>query len=219
MGFPTLKLTFNPSRQHFIACRQTQTRQFFFLRLVSAQIGQGDTRESLRRFLEDWRVLIGADPAQLSLVERTDEPTGNKTARYRQRPFRNPLRGPYGNLVIRFDGNHRLLDVVSSCLPNADRLQTALVGITPKITPEDVVTLVRGRPLTLPNASGQPQNFTVLANDALNVRQMVVYALPPKDQGTAVQLHLAWEIELTNGPFKTIYLDAVDGELIAGTSS
>src|SRR5215813_10573907 len=63
------------------------------------------TRESLRRFIVEWRPLIGAEPDQLSLVERTDEPSGVKVARYEQRPFRYPLRGGFGNLTIRFRGD------------------------------------------------------------------------------------------------------------------
>ena len=51
-----------------------------------------DTRESLRRFIVEWQRLIGAEPSQLSLVERIDEPSGVKIARYEQRPFRYPLR-------------------------------------------------------------------------------------------------------------------------------
>src|SRR5262245_16250604 len=59
-------------------------------------------RESLRRFIGAWRPLIGADPPELSLVEIIDEPGGVKLARYVQRPFRHPLRGGFGNLIIRF---------------------------------------------------------------------------------------------------------------------
>jgi hypothetical protein len=66
---------------------------------------EDDTRESLRRFLVEWQRLIGADPNQLSLVERVDEPSGVKVARYEQRPFRYPLRGGFGNLTIRFRSN------------------------------------------------------------------------------------------------------------------
>ena len=82
-----------------------------------------DTRESLRRFIVEWQTLIGAEPNQLSLVERTDEPSGVKVARYEQRPFRYPLRGGFGTLVIRFRSNGQLVGLSSNCIPNADRLQ------------------------------------------------------------------------------------------------
>jgi hypothetical protein len=172
------------------------------------------TRESLRRFIADWRVLIGADPVQLSLVERTDEPKGDKLARYEQRPFRYPLRGGYGNLVIRFTGNLQVLDLSSNCLPNADRLQTAFASITPKVTAEDALNHVKSRSITLTDAAGKQQTFTLAANNSVTVRQLVIYALA--NQNNALELHLAWEIDTPNGPFKTVYLDAEDDRVIAG---
>ena len=59
-------------------------------------MNEEETRESLRRFINEWRRLIGADPSQLSLVEQLDQPDGTKLANYEQRPFRYPLRGDYG---------------------------------------------------------------------------------------------------------------------------
>src|SRR5688572_2630706 len=55
-----------------------------------------ETRESLRRFINEWRALLGVEPAHLSLIERIDEPSGIKLARYEQRPFRYALRGGFG---------------------------------------------------------------------------------------------------------------------------
>lgn len=174
-----------------------------------------ETRESLRRFIVDWRPLIGAEPAQLSLIERTDEPTGAKVARYEQRPFRYPLRGGYGNLVIRFSSDRRVLDLSSNCIPNADRLQAALAGITPKITSEDALSQVKSGSMAITDASGTPQKLTLSANDTVSVRQLVVYALPTKGQDNALELHLAWEIEIPNSSIKTIYLDAIEDRVIA----
>ena len=90
-----------------------------------------DMRESLRRFIVEWQTLIGADPNQLSLVERTDEPSGVKVARYEQRPFRYPLRGGFGKLEIRFTNDRRLVSLSSNCLPDSERLQTALNQVGP----------------------------------------------------------------------------------------
>jgi hypothetical protein len=173
-----------------------------------------ELREALRRFIVDWRVLIGADPAQLSLVERTDEKNGDKLARYEQRPFRYPLRGGFGNLVIRFANNLRVLDLSSNCLPNAERLQTSLASITPKVTAEDALNHLKSGSITLTDATGKQQTFTLPANTSVTVRQLVVYALA--NQNNALELHLAWEIDIPNGSFKTVYLDAVDDQVIAG---
>ena len=173
-----------------------------------------ETRESLRRFIDDWRVLIGAQPAQLSLVERTDEPSGVKLARYEQRPFRYALRGQYGKLLIRFNNDRHLIDLSSSCIRNAERFQTALSAVTPKVSAEDAVAHVRGRTVNLTDANGRLQSFTLSANEVAETTQLVVYALPSSDR-SRLELHVAWEIETPNAGVKKVYLDAVSDEIIA----
>src|SRR5215211_6067321 len=113
-----------------------------------------ETRESLRRFIVEWQRLIGAEPGQLSLVERTDEPSGIKVARYEQRPFRYPLRGGFGTLLIRFRNDGQIVEFTSNCIPNTDRLQAALAGLTPKITSEDAVNHVKTQPVTVMDVNG-----------------------------------------------------------------
>ena len=163
-----------------------------------------ETRESLRRFIVEWQRLIGAEPNQLSLVERTDEPSGVKVARYEQRPFRYPLRGGYGTLVIRFRSNGQLVGFSSNCIPNADQIQATLNGLTPKLTGEQAVDRVKNQPtVSLP------------ASATVEARQLVVYAQPSKDPSSGLQIRLAWEIEVTNGPIKWVYLDAISDEIIA----
>jgi len=168
-----------------------------------------ETRESLRRFIADLQNLIGAEPAELSLVERIDEPSGIKVARYEQRPFRLPLRGDFGKLIIRFQSDRRVLDVSSNCLPNSDRLQAALNNLTPKVTQESAPSLIKGHAITVGS-----QTFTLPENSPVEVRQLVTYVTLSQDRQT-VELHLAWEIDVTNGPIKTIYLDAISEQVIA----
>ena len=173
-------------------------------------------RESLRRFIAEWQRLLGARPEELSLVERTDDAAGAKLARYEQRPFRYPLRGGYGNLTIRFRNDRRLVSLSSNCLPNAERLQAALNQVNPQITGEEAVTRVKAQPITVSSTTGQ-QTITLPANAVLDPRQLVVYALPSPGQSSGLELHLAWEINVTNGPIKTIYFDAVSSQVIAAT--
>ena len=161
-----------------------------------------DTRESLRRFIVEWQTLIGAEPNQLSLVERTDEPSGVKVARYEQRPFRYPLRGGFGTLVIRFRSNGQLAGLSSNCIPNADRLQAALNALTPTVTADQAVTHVKTQ---------QPASAKVEA------RQLVVYAQPSKSSPSGLELRLAWEVEVTNASVSKVYLDALSDEIIATT--
>lgn len=165
-----------------------------------------DTRESLRRFIVEWQTLIGAEPNQLSLVERTDEPSGVKVARYEQRPFRYPLRGGFGTLVIRFRSNGQLVGFSSNCIPNADRLQASLNALTPTVTAEQAVNHVK------------TQQVVSLAGSAkIEARQLVVYAQPSKDPPSGLEIRLAWEIDVTNGPTSKVYLDALSDEIIATT--
>jgi hypothetical protein len=173
-----------------------------------------ETRESLRRFIDEWRPLIGAEPAHLSLIERIDEPSGVKVARYEQRPFRYPLRGGFGRLLIRFTSNRELVELSSTCLRNADRLQTALSTITPKLSAEEAVAHIRGKTVNLTDLNGRAQSFTLSATESAEAKQLVVYALPSSDRST-LELHIAWEIETPNAPAKRIYLDAVSDLIIA----
>jgi hypothetical protein len=170
-----------------------------------------ETRESLRRFIAEWQSLIGADPHQLSLVDRTDS-GAIKIARYEQRPFRYPLRGDVGSLTIRFQNDRRLLNVSSTCIPNADRFQSQLSSLTPVVTAEDAANLVKQQPISI--ASDQPATVTLPGNAVVNVQQLVIYAKPATDR-QSLELHLAWEIDVANGPIKTIYLDAISRQFLA----
>jgi hypothetical protein len=172
-------------------------------------------RESLRRFIVEWRQLIGADPDQLSLVERTDEASGVRLARYEQRPFRYPLRGEFGKLAIRFRVDRQVVSITSNCIPNADRLQGPLAGLTAKITADQAVDHVRREPVVVADGSGAQQTFTIPSNAGLAARELVVYARPAADPAGGLQLYLAWEIEVSNGPMKTVYLDAVSDQVLA----
>jgi hypothetical protein len=183
---------------------------------ADAQQTEEQTRESLRRFIVEWRQLIGADPTQLSLVERTDEPSGEKVARYEQKPFRYPLRGGFGNLVIRFRADRQVVGFSSNCIPNAERIQAALNNLTPTVTAEAAVNSVKQQQsITAPDSSGRQQTFTLPPNAVADARQLVVYAQPSPNQSDGLQLYLAWEIDVANAPMKMVYLDAMSDRVIA----
>lgn len=176
-----------------------------------------ETRESLRRFIAEWRSLIGAEPNQLSLVERTDEPSGIKVARYEQRPFRYPLRGDFGKLLIRFRSDGQLVELSSNCIPNADRLQAALSGLTPKTTAEQAVDKIKTPSVSFTDSTGQSRTFSLPATAVTEARQLVVYAQPSNDPPSGLQIRLAWEIDITNGPISKVYVDAISDEIIAAS--
>lgn len=174
-----------------------------------------DIRESLRRFIAEWQRLIGSDPNQLSLVERIDEPSGVKIARYEQRPFRYPLRGGFGHLEIRFRSNGQLVGFTSNCIPNADRLQSTLSGLPPKVTGEQAVNHIKTQSITTTNTTGQQQTVSLPANAVVEARQLVIYAQPSKVPPSGLEIRLAWELDVTNGPVSKVYLDAISDEIIA----
>lgn len=170
-----------------------------------------DMRESLRRFIVEWQQLIGAEPNELSLVERVDEPSGVKVARYEQRPFRYPLRGPFGGLTIRFRSDWQLVGLSSTCIPHADRLQATLAGLTPKLTADQAVNRIKSQTITLRDVT----NTLLPASATVEARELVVYAQPAKTPSSGLEIRLAWEIDVTNAPIKKVYLDAISDEIIA----
>jgi hypothetical protein len=180
----------------------------------NAQMNEDETREALRRFINEWRTLIGSNLSQLSLIERVDRPDGTKIAVYEQRAFRYPLRGDFGKLQIHFTADRRLLNLTSSCIPDADRLQSSLAAITPRLTAEDAIKHVREKGARYTDASGNQQTFIPAANVALDSRELVIYVQPASPQSDLLEIHIAWEVTVSNAPFKTVYVDAVENEVI-----
>lgn len=183
---------------------------------INPEMNEEETRESLRRFITDWRVLIGADPAHLSLVERMDRPDGVKTARYEQRPFRYPLRGGFGSLEIQFLPNRAVRNITSTCLPDAEQLQSALAPVTPKLTAADAINVVRSSDITYTNATGQP-TASVGATEEVTPVELVTLVFPTSGRTDSLELHIAWEINVGANPRRLVYVDAVEGKVLQAT--
>lgn len=177
-------------------------------------MSEEETREALRRFLKEWKVLLGAESPQLSLVSETADAAGTKTALYEQRPFSYPLRGDYGKIKIRFASDRRVLELSSTAIPESERIQAALSATQTVVKAEQIPTKLVGRTLNYSDASGA-HAYTVTSRTQVTVQQLVVYPLPVSNQPAALEFHLAWEINLANAPVKVIYLDALKDEVIA----
>ena len=182
---------------------------------ATATMNEEETRESLRRFIRDWQELIGSDPAKLSLIERTDQPDGTRIAIYQQRPFRYPIRGNFGKLQINFTADRRVINLISTCIPDADRIQTAFSALNVRPRAEDTLQQLRAKGLTYRDAQGSQQTFTIPASSQMTARQMTIYILPAEDRPGTLEFHLAWEIEFTSAPVKVAYVDALNGEVVA----
>jgi hypothetical protein len=181
---------------------------------TSAQMTEEETRESLRRFLNEWKALLGAEPSQLSLVNETTNADGTKTAFYEQRPFSYPLRGEYGKVDIRFASDRRVLILSSTAIPDSVRIQAALTATQPVVKADEIPAKLAGRTFNYSDSLGQ-HTYTVTSGTQLTVQQLVVYPRLVPNQPAALEFHLAWEINLTNAPVKVIYLDALQDEVIS----
>ena len=181
---------------------------------ASVEMSEEETREALRRFINEWQNIIGADDEDLSLIERKDQPDGTKTANYEQRPFRYPLRGDFGKLQIRFASDRRVLDIISTCIPDADKLQPSLAAITPVLKTEDAIKFVVDNGVSYTAAGGQQQLLRPAPAD-INPRELVFYVVSRTPSPDALEFRLAWEIELKNSTVKTVYLDAIKSEVLA----
>ena len=189
---------------------------------ASAEMSEEEIRESLRRFIAGEARLIGAEPQQLSLVLRTDQADGTKKARYEQRPFRFPLRNGYGVLEISFAADMRVLQISSTCIPDAERLIRAAstAGVSIPATTDEVVKRLTGRTFTYPDSSGATQTLTVSPGEEIKLGELVVYPRTRAGTTPALEFHLAWEITLGRPPSaRTIYLDTVTNEVIGTDSS
>ena len=182
---------------------------------VDPEMNEEESRESLRRFIKEWQELIGADPSKLSLVERLDQPDGTKLANYEQRPFRYPIRGNYGKLEIHFAADRHVLNLTSTCIPDADRMQITLSALSVRLKAEDAAQKLRENGVTYTDAKGNRSSFSLPAAGKTNPRGLVTYILAANGHPNALEFHLAWEMELTNAPVKIAYVDAVNGEIVA----
>ncbi len=215
-GAPESRAQFQPITATIMSLAPKVGNGFYLPNVgATAAMTEEETRESLRRFINDFQELIGADPSKLSLVERADEPDGSKLATYEQRPFRYPIRGSYGRLQIRFTSDRGVLDLSSTCIPDADRMQSALAALSVRLKAEDAVQQIRASGLAYTDAKGNKLDFKLTAASEINPRGLVIYILPAKSKSEALEFHLAWEMELSNAPVKIAYIDSMNGETVA----
>lgn len=180
-------------------------------------MNEEETREALRRFLTAWQRLLGADPAQLSLAQQSRNADGTNTAVYEQRAFNYPLSGPYGRIEISFADDRRIMRLSSTAIPEAARIQTALSSSTPQLKAEDVATRLAGRKVTYTDSAGSQRSYVIGSETKISVQQVVIYPLVSSASAGTLEFHLAWEVNLTGAPVKTIYYDALTDEVLAAS--
>lgn len=188
---------------------------------AGAVMNEEETRESLRRFLRDWRDVIGSEPARLSLVDHVVQPDGTTVVNYEQRPFRFPIRGNYGKLQIRFTADRRILSISSTCIPEADRLRSALRGlgatgaVTARLTAEEATKKLREIATNASDSSPAPSVPRLPSSAQLTPRELVTHVQPSRTKPDALEFRVAWEIEITGAQATLGYVDAITGEVFA----
>ena len=188
---------------------------------VDAVMNEEETRESLRRFIREWRLLIGADPARLALVEHKVEPDGTNVANYDHRPFRYALRGNYGKLQIRFTPDRRVLSLVSTCIPDAERVSSALGALAAtgaladKLEAVEAIKELQEHDITYTNPAGVTSTFRLPLATEFKPTELVTYVRPSATKPNTLEFHIAWEIEVDNAPVKRLYVDSINGEILA----
>jgi hypothetical protein len=186
-----------------------------------AEQSEEETRESLRRFITSAPALIGSELRDLSLIEIVDAPGGAKLARYEQRPFHYPLRNDYGRVEITFTPDLRVTNIPRTAVPDGERLRPLLRNVTrERLTPERAAATVAGRALSYTDAAGAPQTRAAAPGAAdITPREMVVFPVRREGPPPALELRLAWELEVGGaGPPLLVYVDAVTGEQLAATT-
>lgn len=179
------------------------------------EVGEEETRESLRRFLASAAPLLGVAPAELSLEAYGDAGGGATRAVYRQTPFEFPLRGDYGRVEITFAPDLRVLRLSSSAVPEVERLRRAFAALQQdRLTADKAAATLTGRAVTFLDPSGNVRTRTVAQGEA-QTREIVVYPVLSASDPSTLELHLAWEV-LAAGPAPLIvYIDAFSGEQLA----
>jgi len=182
---------------------------------TGSEMNEEERRESLRRFINQWQKLLGANPAQLSLAQESKDTDGTNLAAYEQRAFSYPLRGGFGRVEIRFTNDRRILSLTSTAIPDADKIQIGLSTSAPRLKSEDVATHLAGRKISYRDSAGVERNYVIGSSGQINFQQVVVYPMLSATKAGTLEFHLAWEVSLISAPVKTIYYDALLDEVLA----
>jgi len=154
-------------------------------------------------------------------VEHKLEPDGTSVANYDQRPFRYALRGNYGKLQIRFAPDRRVLSLVSTCIPDAERVSSALGALaatgalTDKLEAIEAIKALQEHDITYTNPDGVASSFRLPLATEFKPTELVTYVRQSATKPNALEFHIAWEIELSNAPAKRVYVDSINGEILA----
>jgi hypothetical protein len=159
-------------------------------------------REAVKRFIDQWRDLIGADPLTVSLVAATDAADAQRLT-YRQASYAYPIAGNFGEMTVVISRDGRLLQLDDRFIPIVE------VPQRPIIDREEAGRRVVGRTFTYSDIAGRPQQVRINNPAEIKVKRVVV---APVEKSDTVEVHLAWEIVAGSSLSWTVYIDAMTGE-------
>jgi hypothetical protein len=159
-------------------------------------------REAVRRFLDRWREMLGAEPAVVSLV--SNDVTGDtQRLTYKQASYAFPIAGNAGEMVAVVSRDGRLLQLDSRFIPVVE------MPSRPSIDRDTAAKKLVGRTLTYSDIAGREQRTQIGALDEVEVKRLVIL---PIEKGDSTEVHLAWEIVAGKQLSWTIYLDAINAQ-------
>ena len=74
-----------------------------------------------------------------------------------------------------------------------------------------------GRKVTYADSAGIQRSYVIGSVRQINFQQVVIYPLLSATKTGILEFHLAWEVNLTEAPVKTIYYDALQDEVLAAS--
>jgi hypothetical protein len=106
---------------------------------------------------------------------------------------------------------------MSTCLPEAERLQASLSQVVPTVTAADAVKQVRNSDVVYLNSSGQSLTYHATASYEVTAIELVTYVFPTTGRTDALEIHIAWEVSTGTNPRRLAYVDAVDSKILGGS--
>ena len=161
-------------------------------------------REAVKRFIDQWRELVGADPLTVSLVAGTDAGDAHRLT-YRQANYAFPITGNFGEMTAIISRDGRLLQLDDHFIPIVE------LPLKPAIDREEAARRVVGRTFTYSDIAGRQQQVRVDNPAEIKVKRVVV---APVEMPDRIEVHLAWEIVAGTSLSWTVYIDAMTGEEI-----
>jgi hypothetical protein len=183
------------------------------IKILAAQPEPGSEplalREAMKRFIDRWRDLLGADPSAVSLVGGDNSESAQRLT-YRQVNFAFPVAGNFGEMVALVSPDGRLLQLDDRFIPTVE------LPNRPQIEREDAQKRVAGRTFTYTDIAGHEQRAQVGGLDEVSVKRAVILPLEKSD---TLEVHLAWEVVAGKSLTWTVYIDAINGEELKVTQN